>query len=127
MKKMYMSTVMKMDGVADSQGDCFPPDAKVVLPSDKVPVTLEFQKGVKDHLGYAEVYKHDNEIRANIFFHIDAKHFKHEIIEGLTPVVGGSVLKREGSIVKSFSIDAIGLTHTPADVRLKTLGGSKNG
>lgn len=90
-------------------------DCKVKLSDKPVLVTLDFNPA--QIVGFAKVWKSNNELKYEIEIFED----KTIASEVLVPCLKGKVLEKQDKVVKSFSVEGIGLSSTPSDSRLEPL------
>lgn len=120
----YTGTLLKFDGIPDSQGDIFSTDTSIELPSHEVPVLFEFHQSPEFLLGYAKLYFSQNEIRYDM--RIDDTKLPKHALDGLIPCIGGSILKRTGNHADQVKVNCTGLSiKDNVDFRIKSIGEQK--
>ena len=118
----FTCVVLNMDGQPDAAGDVFDASSQIEIAKD-VKVTNDFQNRGFDEafLGTAKLTVEEKCIKAEIDIKVD--NIPEEVLKGLTPAIGGSVLERDGNTVKKCKINQIGLSISGnADPRIKKLG-----
>ena len=109
----YVAVVAKLDGFEDLMGEVLGKD--VILPKHAIEVCQDFNKNLPI-LGKAVVKKIEDDLVA--YLDID---LIPDIATKFYAVVGGSVLKRDGRVVKKWKLNGLALTAYPSDRRIGTL------
>lgn len=114
MIKLNGVVVAILDGVPDSSGDILTDNFRVS--GNPVPVVLDFHSSPLDALGYANVYKSNGLILADITFTQDRVYLRD--LEDFFAVVGCQFLTRQGNRITDWIINEVCLTKQPFDERL---------
>ena len=120
---IYSGTLTHLDGVLDDTGEAFGVGCRVRVKgpdpvSPRVPVLVDFDPN--QHVGWATIVPGLSVILYEI--ELDNVFITHAQARVLTPVVGGNVLDRLYSTILEIEVTKVGLTATPADHRLLSLG-----
>jgi hypothetical protein len=116
----YSGTLLRLDGVMDSQGEIFDHNTAIELPSNEVKVTLDFHEGPEFWLGKATLYFAPGELRYDMI--LDNSKLPQHALETLIPCAGGMIKNRNGQSILHALITSIGLTaHRNSDARIKPL------
>jgi len=117
-KWTFVGIFAHLDGTFDLTGDSFAPNCEVKI-AKNISIMHEFQGDLKHRLGNAQVFKEKDQLKYKL--DISGRQLPKELLNQLTPCLGGNILKRDGNIVKSIEITCVGLCLNPADKRLKPL------
>lgn len=117
---VFRGVCARINGEPDSAGDIL--NSNLHIPKNPVSVTHDFYE--KTYIGDAYVQVEGNEVVAylNLF---DQDLFTKEMVESFYAVVGGSIIKREGGVVKEWVLTQIALTGNPCDKTLPRLKWNK--
>ena len=109
MKNYKDIVVFIADGKPDAHGDTFDLEG-LKLPNKAIPVHIEFDE--TRPVGTAELKKVEDKIIAN---------FTIDDVKSLIPCIAGQVVRKEGEVIKEFSISSIGMCEKNADERIEPI------